>query len=288
MFLYMEAAETIQAHSGLSVRLLASRSRRRRPGEDSVLHTSGALPIPRHAVRAVQRPSDVSAADGKGAEGINVEDVPRLSRRHHRLREDRRGAPRALGRSAVPPTVSGAEDQAREVPTNAAERTLPGPRRNAARDWYRPREDSSCPKVAHAPMRVANPLHALTKKGEKWHWGPKEEEAFTLLKKALVSPPILGHPDFDRTFLLDVDASEDAVGAVLSQQGGQDPPSVIAYASRSLSRAERGYCATRREMLALVWATQHFRPYLYGRRFIARTDHNSLRWLRNFREPEGQ
>ncbi|KRZ81763.1 Retrovirus-related Pol polyprotein from transposon 17.6, partial [Trichinella sp. T8] len=135
---------------------------------------------------------------------------------------------------------------------------------------------------------VANPLHALTKKGEKWHWGPKEEEAFTLLKKALVSPPILGHPDFDRTFLVDVDASEDAVGAVLSQQGGQDPPSVIAYASRSLSRAERGYCATRREMLALVWATQHFRPYLYGRRFIARTDHNSLRWLRNFREPEGQ
>ncbi|KRX96456.1 Transposon Tf2-8 polyprotein, partial [Trichinella patagoniensis] len=53
-------------------------------------------------------------------------------------------------------------------------------------------------------------LHALTKKGEKWHWGLKEEEAFTLLKKALVSPPILVHPDFDRTFLLDVDASEDA------------------------------------------------------------------------------
>ncbi|KRY23882.1 Transposon Ty3-G Gag-Pol polyprotein [Trichinella patagoniensis] len=183
------------------------------------------------------------------------------------------------------------EDQAREVPTNAAERTLPGSRRNAARDWYRPREDSSRPKVAHAPMReggVANPLHALTKKGEKWHWGRKEEEAFTRLKEALVSPPILVHPDFDRTFLLDVDASEDAVGAVLSQQGGQDPPAVIAYASRSLSRAERGYCATRREMLALVWATQHFRPYLYGRRFIARTDHNSLRWLRNFREPEGQ
>ncbi|KRZ61857.1 Transposon Ty3-G Gag-Pol polyprotein [Trichinella nativa] len=188
-----------------------------------------------------------------------------------------------LGRGAVPPTVSGAEDQAREVPTNAAECTLPAPRRNAARDWYRPREDSSCPKVAHDPMReggVVNPLHELTKKGEKWQWGPKEEEPFTRLKEALVSPLILGHPDFDRTFLLDVDASEDAVRAVLSQQGGQDPPGVIAYASRSLSRAERGYCATRREMLALVWATQHFRPYLY--------DHNSLRWLRNFREPEGQ
>ncbi|KRY02505.1 Retrovirus-related Pol polyprotein from transposon, partial [Trichinella patagoniensis] len=88
--------------------------------------------------------------------------------------------------------------------------------------------------------------------------------------------------------LVDVDASEDAIGAVLSQQGEQGPPGVVAYASRSLSRAERSYCATRREMLALVWATHHFRPYLYGRKFTARTDHNSLKWLRNFREPEGQ
>ncbi|KRX51502.1 Retrovirus-related Pol polyprotein from transposon, partial [Trichinella sp. T9] len=135
---------------------------------------------------------------------------------------------------------------------------------------------------------VANPLHALTRKGEKWRWGPKEEEAFARLKDALVSPPILCHPDFDRTFLVDVDASEDAIGAVLSQQGEQGPPGVVAYASRSLSRAERSYCATRKEMLALVWATHHFRPYLYGRKFTARTDHNSLKWLRNFREPEGQ
>ncbi|KRX32290.1 Retrovirus-related Pol polyprotein from transposon, partial [Trichinella sp. T6] len=108
------------------------------------------------------------------------------------------------------------------------------------------------------------------------------------LKDALVSPPILCHPDFDRTFLVDVDASEDAIGAVLSQQGEQGPPGVVAYASRSISRAERSYCATRREMLALVWATHHFRPYLYGRKFTARTDHNSLKWLRNFRKPEGQ
>ncbi|KRZ01755.1 Retrovirus-related Pol polyprotein from transposon, partial [Trichinella zimbabwensis] len=104
---------------------------------------------------------------------------------------------------------------------------------------------------------VANPLHALTKKGEKWHWDQKEEEAFNFLKRALVSPPILAHPNFDRPFLLDVDASEDAIGAVLSQQDERDPPVVVAYASRSLSRAERSYCATRREMLALVWATWH-------------------------------
>ncbi|KRY73130.1 hypothetical protein T4A_5225 [Trichinella pseudospiralis] len=144
--------------------------------------------VPRHAVRTLQRPGDALAIDGKSAEGADVENVLRLSRRHHCLWKDRRGAPRSLGRGAGPPTVSRAEDQAREVPTNAAECTLPGPRRNAARGWYRPREDSSRPKVAHAQMRVANPLHALTKKGEKWHWGPKEEEAFTRLKEAMVSP----------------------------------------------------------------------------------------------------
>ncbi|KRZ69679.1 Transposon Ty3-G Gag-Pol polyprotein [Trichinella papuae] len=135
---------------------------------------------------------------------------------------------------------------------------------------------------------VVKPLHALTKKGEKWHWDQKEEEAFNLRKRALVIPLILAHPNFDLPFLLYVDASEDAIGAVLSQQDERDPQVVVAYASRSLSRAERSYCATRREMLALVWARWHFQPYLYGRKFTARTDHNSLKWFQNFRDPEGQ
>ena len=63
---------------------------------------------------------------------------------------------------------------------------------------------------------------------------------------------------------------------------------MIAYASRTLSKAERQYCATRRELLALIWGAQHFRPYLYGQRFVVRTDHNALKWLRNFKQPEGQ
>ncbi|KRY87932.1 Retrovirus-related Pol polyprotein from transposon [Trichinella pseudospiralis] len=269
--------------SGLGVRLLASRGRRRRPGENSVLHTSGAVSIPRHAVRAVQRPGDVSAIDKKSAEGADVENVPRLPRRGYRLREDKGGAPRTLGRGVVTSAVRGTEDQAREVPTNAAECTLPGPCRNVVRGWYHVTGWLATPRCVTEVRQflelasyygrfvrnfagVANPLHALTKKGEKWHREPNEEEAFTRLKEALVSPPFLGHPDFDLTFLLEVDASGDAVGAVLSQQGEQNTPAMIAYASRSLSRAERGYCATRREMLALVWATQQLRPYPYGRR----------------------
>ena len=63
---------------------------------------------------------------------------------------------------------------------------------------------------------------------------------------------------------------------------------VNAYTSQVLSRTEKKYCATCREMLALVWTTRHFWPYLYGKSFTVRTDHNSLRWLHNFKESKGQ
>eukprot|EP00731_Ephydatia_muelleri_P034670 Em0071g11a len=82
-------------------------------------------------------------------------------------------------------------------------------------------------------------------------------------------------------------ASATGVGAVLSQViNGHER--AVAYASRALTKPERRYCTTRQEMLALVWAAQHFRAYLYGRSFQARTDHQSLKWLRSFKEPEGQ
>ena len=48
------------------------------------------------------------------------------------------------------------------------------------------------------------------------------------------------------------------------------------------------YCATQREMLALVWASCHFWPYLYGRKFVLQTDHSALQWLHSFKEPEGK
>ena len=118
-------------------------------------------------------------------------------------------------------------------------------------------------------------------------WTAECNEAFFDLKKKHVSAPILAMPDFSQHFILDTDASGEGLGAVLSQsREGQE--CVVAYASRSLSRTEKQYCATRRELLALVWASRHFRPYLYGRKFIVRTDHHALRWLHNFKEPAGQ
>ena len=79
------------------------------------------------------------------------------------------------------------------------------------------------------------------------------------LRKTLVSAPILAFPDCSRMFILDTDASNQGIGAVLSQEH------VVAYASRVLSKAERKYSVTRKELLAVVSFLHHFRPYLLGR-----------------------
>ena len=134
--------------------------------------------------------------------------------------------------------------------------------------------------------QVAAPLNALTEKTKTWEWTAECNGAFLELKKRLVSAPILVMPCFNHKFILDTDASGEGLGAVLSQSvDGQER--VVAYASKTLSKTERRYCATRRE-LAVVWATQHFRPYLYGCGFLLRSDHSALQWLHSFKEPEGQ
>ena len=102
-----------------------------------------------------------------------------------------------------------------------------------------------------------------------------------------MSAPVLAYPRTTEPFLLDTDASNVGVGAVLSQvHDGEER--VIAYYSHALSRPERNYCTTRRELLAVVRAIENFHPYLYGRLFTVRTDHASLQWLLTFKNPEGQ
>ena len=103
----------------------------------------------------------------------------------------------------------------------------------------------------------------------------------------VVMTPILAHPDFNKPFILDADASNHAIGTVLPQKVDGNER-VIAYASSTLSKAKRKYCVTRKELLALVYFVKYFRHYLYGKKFTARTDHASLRWLMNFKNPEGQ
>ena len=133
---------------------------------------------------------------------------------------------------------------------------------------------------------LAKPLTRLTEKGVPFVWTSQTADAFQSLKSALSSPPVLAHPLFEKggpSFILDTDASGVALGACLTQNDR-----VIAYASRPLTKAERQYSVTKRELLAVVWGVQHFKQFLVGSRFILRTDHASLQWLFNFKNPEGQ
>jgi len=104
---------------------------------------------------------------------------------------------------------------------------------------------------------------------------------------ALTSPPVLAMPIDDGEFVFDTDASDFAIGAVLSQkQGGYER--VVAYASRRLDQRETKYCVTRKELLAVVYFVRYFRQYLLGREFKIRTDHSALTWLRRTPDPIGQ
>ncbi|CAC5365288.1 unnamed protein product [Mytilus coruscus] len=127
----------------------------------------------------------------------------------------------------------------------------------------------------------------MTEKGREFLWTNDSQEAFETLKGKLVSAAVLSHPDFSQTFILDTDASNRAIGGVLSQVIDGEKH-VIAYGSRTLSEIERRYCVTRQKLLAVVHFVKHFRHFLYGRRFIIRTDHSSLLWLIRIKNPECQ
>ena len=134
---------------------------------------------------------------------------------------------------------------------------------------------------------LAKPLTKLTEKDVEWDWGPTEDEAWNSLKNGLINAPILAYPDPNEKFILDTDASGFGIGAVLSQiQDGKER--VIAYGSRTMTKEERRYCVTRQELLAVVHFVKTYRHFLYGHKFLIRTDHGALKYLFNFKEPEGQ
>ena len=134
---------------------------------------------------------------------------------------------------------------------------------------------------------IARPLHELTRKGVAFEWTHRQQEAFEHLKHCLISAPVLATPKDHGMYVLDSDASNEALGLVLQQE--QDGVlKVIAYASRALLAAERSYCTTRKEMLAVIYGLKHFRQFLLGRHFVCRTDHAALTSLFRTPEPVGQ
>ena len=135
---------------------------------------------------------------------------------------------------------------------------------------------------------IAEPLHKLLQKEHEFYWSSECEESFKTIKAAFADTITLAYPDFSKPFIVDCDASDFGIGGVLSQivRPGVEQP--VSYFSRTLSKPERKYAVTRKEMLALVESLKHFRCYILGRKFKVRTDHSALQWLRTFKEPVGQ
>ena len=130
---------------------------------------------------------------------------------------------------------------------------------------------------------ISAPLTKLTTKTctTQFNWTADCENAFTLLKTCLCKSPVLVHPKFDKEFLLQTDASDTGLGAILSQLDDNGVERPIAYASKILSGRERKYCTTEKEAFAVIFGIRTFRTYLLGRPFKVITDHSGLKWLDN-------
>jgi len=118
-------------------------------------------------------------------------------------------------------------------------------------------------RFVRSSANIAEPLTRMTKKNTRFEWTDEADEAFQKLKTALMEVPILAFPHPNVPCILDTDASDVALGAVLSQvtEGVERP---IAFYSRVMNPSQRNYCPPRRELLAVIAALQQFRHYLPG------------------------
>ena len=129
------------------------------------------------------------------------------------------------------------------------------------------------------------PLYRLLQKDVNWSWGSKEDEAFEAAKKALQDDSLLVHYDESKPLILACDASNYGLGAVLSHtmEDGKERP--VAYASRTLTAAEKNYSQLEKEGLAIIFGVKKFHNYLFGRQFSIESDHQPLSYL--FNEAKG-
>jgi len=109
--------------------------------------------------------------------------------------------------------------------------------------------------------KVAKPLTELTGKKE-WKWKDEEKDVFNKLKNKMMNPPILAIPDSKRKMRLETDASEYAIGGVLSQQQEDNSWKSIAYLSRTMNETERNYEIYNQELLAIMEGLKQWRQYL--------------------------
>ena len=122
---------------------------------------------------------------------------------------------------------------------------------------------------------VGQPLVRLLGKDCKFHWTDACQDYFKALRALLIKAPVLAFPKEDLPYIVDTDASDYGIGGVLSQNI-EGTEHVIAYYSKSLNPAQQKYCTTRRELLAVVATLDHFKGYVWGPKFLVRTDHAAL------------
>lgn len=155
-------------------------------------------------------------------------------------------------------------------------------RLNGMAGWYR--------RFIKKNSAITVPITDLIRKDKEkksFGWTAEAQEAFEKLQQALISAPILATPNYDLPFQIETDASDYGMGAVLTQvQDGEER--VIAYMSAKLTAAQRKYHVTERECLAVITAIEKFRQYIEGVKFTVISDHASLQWLQNLKDPAGR
>ena len=118
---------------------------------------------------------------------------------------------------------------------------------------------------------ISKSLTELLKKNVIYQWTDTQQKAFDALKQALISAPVLKLPDFSQEFVIETDASEQGIGAVL-MQGGHP----LAFLSKALSPKNRGLSTYEKECLAVLMAIDKWRQYLHHAEFTIRTDQKAL------------
>jgi hypothetical protein len=129
--------------------------------------------------------------------------------------------------------------------------------------------------------KIAQSLTFLLRKDKPWQWGKKQDDAFQTLKTAFTTAPVLKQPDLDSAFLMECDASDYALGAVLSQVGEDGKQHPVAFYSRKFLPAEQNYEIHDKELLAIKAALQEWRHLLLGtaEQVTIYSDHKSLEYF---------
>ena len=128
---------------------------------------------------------------------------------------------------------------------------------------------------------IAHPLHEFTKKVVQWHWDKSQQEAFEMLKRAFTLYSVLRNLDFDKHYILDIDASAYIIGVTLSQNF-PDGHHLVAYFSKSLL-AEHNYNIYDQELLAIIYALKVFQYLLLNvpQKFLICSNHNNLKYFKS-------